>query len=79
MAYRDFKHLSRKTASDKAFSGKAYSIAKNPKYNGYLRVLAWMIYKFCDKTLLSSGIKNENMSNQELAEELHKLIIRKFE
>ena len=79
MAYRDFKHLSRKTASDKAFSGKAYSIAKNPKYNGYLRVLAWMIYKLCDKTLLSSGIKNENMSNQELAEELHKPIIRKFE
>ena len=38
-----------------------------------------MIYKFCDKTLLSSGIKNENMSNQELAEELHKPIIRKFE
>ena len=40
MAYRDFKHLSRKTASDKAFSDKAYSIAKNPKYNGYQRVLA---------------------------------------
>ena len=26
----------------------------------------------------SSGIKSENMSNKELAEELHKLIIRKF-
>ena len=30
------------------------------------------------KKTLGSGIKNENISNKELAEELHKQIIRKF-
>ena len=32
-----------------------------------------------DKSASGGGIKNENMSNQALAQELHKLIIRKFE
>ena len=79
MAYRDFKHLSRKTASDKAFSGKAYSIAKKPKYDWCQKSLAPMVYKFIDKKISGGAAKNENMSNQELAEELHKPIIRKFE
>ena len=66
---------------------KAFGIVKNCKYDGYQRGLALMVYKFFDKksTLLQinksasgSGIKNENMSNNELAEELHKPIIRKF-
>ena len=33
---------------------------------------------FFDKKTSGSGIKNENMSDQQLAEELHKPIIRKF-
>ena len=37
-----------------------------------------MVYKFFDKKTFSSGIKNENISNKELAEKLHKPIIRKF-
>ena len=37
-----------------------------------------MIYKFFDKKSSGSGIKNENISNKELAEELHKPIIKKF-
>ena len=36
-----------------------------------------MVYKFFDKKISGSGIKNENMLNKELAEELHKPIIRK--
>ena len=35
MAYGDFKHLKRRTASDKIFRDKAFNIAKNPKYDGY--------------------------------------------
>ena len=35
-------------------------------------------YKFFDKKTSSSGIKNKNISNKKLAEELHKIIIRKF-
>ena len=37
-----------------------------------------MVYKYLDKTFSGSGIKNENISNKELAEELHKPSIRKF-
>ena len=37
-----------------------------------------MIYKFFDKKTSGSGIKNENIFNKELAEELHKPIIGTF-
>ena len=37
-----------------------------------------MVYKFFDKKTSGSGIKIENIPNKELAEELHKPIIRKF-
>ena len=35
-----------------------------------------MIYKFFYKTTSGGAIKNENMSNKELSEELHTPIIR---
>ena len=35
-------------------------------------------YKSFDKKISDEAIKNENMSIKELAEELHKPIIRKF-
>ena len=57
---------------------KTFNIAKNQKYEGYQTGLASMVYKFFDKKISGSGIKNENMSDQQLAEELHKPIIRKF-
>ena len=41
-------------------------------------LLQWSIYIFFDKKTSGSGIKNENISNKELAEEIHKPIIRKF-
>ena len=37
-----------------------------------------MVYRLFDKKNSGSGIKNENISNKELAEELHKPIIRRF-
>ena len=40
-------------------------------------LLQWFIYSLIKKAS-RSGIKNENISNKELAEELHKPIIRKF-
>ena len=46
MAYSDFKDLVKRTASDKVLRDKAFSIAKNPKYDGYQRGLASMLYKF---------------------------------
>ena len=49
MAYRDFKDLKARTTSDKVLRNKAFNIAKNPKYNGYPRVLASVVYNFFDK------------------------------
>ena len=48
-AYEDFKDLARRAASDKVFRDKAFNIAKSPKYDGYQRGLAFMVYKFFDK------------------------------
>ena len=49
MAYGDFKDLPRRMASDKVLRDKAFNIDKNPKYDGYQRVLASMVYNFFDK------------------------------
>ena len=46
MADGNFKHLKRRTASDKILGDKAFNIAKNPKYDGYQRGLASMVYQF---------------------------------
>ena len=76
MAYGDFKDLTRRTASDKVVSDKAFNIAKDPKYDGYQRGLASMVQKFFDKKYGGSGVaNNEIKQNLELAEELHKPII----
>ena len=53
--------------------------AKNPKYDGYHRELALMVYIFFDKKTYGTAVKTEIMSKQKLAEELHKPMIRKFE
>ena len=79
MAYGDFKDLKRTTASDKILRNKAFNIAKNPKYDGYQRGLASMGYKFFDKKSKGSGVaNNEIKQNLQLAQELHKPIIRKY-
>ena len=51
-------------------------MGSDPKYGGYQRGLASMVYKFFDKKSSGSGIANE--PNYQLANELHKPIIRKF-
>ena len=79
MAYRDFKELIGRTASDEILRDKSFKIAKNPKYDGYQCGLASKVYKFFDKKTSGGATKNENMSNKELAEELHKPVTRKFE
>ena len=65
MAYGDFKHLAKRIASDKVLRDKAFTIASNPKYDGYQRSLASMVYKFFDKKSKSIGIKNEITENQQ--------------
>ena len=48
MAYGDFKYLTSRTASDKILLDKAFDIAKNPKYDGYQRGLASVVYRVFD-------------------------------
>ena len=81
MAYWDFKDLPRRTASDKILRDKAFNIAKNPKYCQYQRgLVASTVYNFLIKRLLLQNTKTGiNSENKELAEELHKPIIKKFE
>ena len=67
--------LTKRTESDKVLRDKAFTIASDPKYDGYQRGLASMVYKFFDKKSKGSGI---NEPNYQLANELHKPIIRKF-
>ena len=72
------KDLVKRTWSDK--------VLKDPKYDGYQRGLASMVYKFFDKKSASlnksngSGIANKSASepNYQLADELHKPMIKKF-
>ena len=81
-AYSDSKDLTKRTVADKILKNKAFDIAKDPKYDGYQRGLASMVYKFFDKKSVRSGGKRVNTKlisqNEQLADELHKPIIRKL-
>ena len=59
MAYGKSKDLVKRTQSDKFLRDKAFKIASYPKYDGYQRGLASMVYKFFDEKSKGSGITNE--------------------
>ena len=56
--YGCFEDLKRRTVSDKVLRDKAFSIPKNPTYDGYQRGLASVVYNFFDKKSAGSGIAN---------------------
>ena len=58
---------------------KAFHFVKNPRYDGYQRGLDSMLYNFFDKKAADDAVKNEIIRNKELADELNKPIVRKFE
>ena len=72
------KIYTKRTIADKILKNKAFDIAKDPKYDGYQRGLASMVYKFFDSEVSGSGAKLIP-ENEQLANELHQPIIRKFE
>ena len=84
-AYSDSEDLTKRTAADEILRDKAFNIAKDPKHDGYQCSLASMVCKFFNKKSASlinksatgSDIKSIPQSEQ-LAEELHKPIIRKL-
>ena len=77
-AYSDSKDLTKRTVADKILKNKAFDIPKDPKYDGCQRGLASMVYKYFESKVSGSGVKLIPQ-NKQLANELHKPIIRKFE
>ena len=76
-AYYDSKDLTKRTIADKNKKKRAFDIAKDPKYDGYQRGLASMVYKYFDSKVSGSGAKLIPEKKQ-LANELHKPIIKKI-
>ena len=72
-AYNKYKDSVNRRQSDMALKNKALKIATDPKVNGYQRGLAAMVYRFFNERAKGSGL-----NNKELAEELHKPIIKNF-
>ena len=73
MAYGDFKDLPRRTAPHKVLHNKAFNIATNPKYGEYQRGLG---VKKPPGVAVTRADKSYIKQDQQLAEELHKIIIR---
>ena len=70
------KDLAKRTQSDKFLRDKAFKIASDPKYDGFQRGLASMVYKCFDKKSSGRGVDAE--PNSQFASEFHRHIIRKF-
>ena len=65
MAYGKTKDLTKRTQLDNVLRDEAFKIAGDPKYDGYQRGLASMIYEFFDKKSSGKGIVNK--TNYQLA------------
>ena len=72
-AYNKYKDSVNRRQSDIALKNKALKIAVHPKVNGYQRNLAALVYKF-----FKGKTKGSGLNIKELAEELHKPIIKNF-
>ena len=46
MAYGKYRDLNKRTQSDKVLRDQTFEISSNPKYDGYQRGLALMVFKF---------------------------------
>ena len=66
MAYGKAKDLVRRTQSDKVLKDKAFKIASDPKYDGYQRGLASMVYKFFDKNSKEVELLISHMINYQM-------------
>ena len=62
-AYADHKDLINRTEVDKVLRDKAYDVASNPKYDGYQRGLASMVYNFFDKMSTAKPSSVERMGS----------------
>ena len=72
-AYAKYKDSLNRKKSDVVLKNKALKIAVDPKYNCFERCLAAVVYKCFNERTKGSGIENK-----QLAEEVHKHIIKNF-
>ena len=72
--YSDREDLSKRTISDKILKDKAYEITRNHGYGGYQGALASVVFKFFFDKKIWSGVS----LNEQLAEELHEPVMKKF-
>ena len=83
MAYSNSNDLQRRSASEKILYDKGFAIANNQQYDGYQREFASMNYKCFDKnrkgSIINGQIASTATPNNQLGDELHKPIIKKFE
>ena len=79
-AYAKYKDRLNRKQSDIVLKNKALKIATDPRVSGYQRGLASVVYKFFNERTKGSGINNKDnlLVNSQLAEELHKPIIKNF-
>ena len=84
MVHGHFKDLVKRTASDKVLRDKAFNIAKTQNMMDIKEVLLLedlfdkKSTSLADKSARGSGANNEIKQNEQLAEELHKPIIKKL-
>ena len=81
-AYGDFKDLTKKAIADTILRDEAFKIESDQKSDGYQRGLASMVQKFFNKKSQGGAIHSLSSNNKEikqLAKELHKAVIKKFE
>ena len=74
MKYCSYKNLTRKTTSNKILHDKPFKIAGNPGFDVCQRTPVSMMYHLFDKKSAHGTI----ISNQQLANELNKPVIRKI-
>ena len=79
-SYAKYKDRLNRKQSDIVLKNKALKITTDPRFNGYQRGLASMVYKFFNERTKGSGInlKANSLNNEILAEELHKPIMKNF-
>ena len=66
MTYDKSKDLIKRTQSDKALNDKAFTIASDPKNDGYQRGLASMVYKFLIKSRKEVVLLMNQIINQQI-------------
>ena len=62
-AYGKSKDLAKRTLSDNVLRDKAFEIESDPKYDGYQRGLASMVYKFLTNNLVEGVLLPSQITN----------------